>query len=224
MIKTKNKLANCKQEQVAEILELLAAAYPEAGTALLYTTPFELLVATILSAQCTDKQVNRVTDSLFKKFNTPRDFAALMPEELADEIKGCGLYRNKSKYIVAASQALLSRYDGLVPQSREELESLPGVGKKTAGVVSGLLYGSDALPVDTHVYRIAHRLGLSKAKNPDQVEKDLAAYIPAERRMAVHHHLLAHGRQVCLARKPACAICFLQPFCPYGAKEELFCT
>ncbi len=142
-------------------MEILARAYPGAGTALNFNNPFELLVAAILSAQCTDQQVNRITGPLFKKYRTPRDFAALSPEELAEEIKGCGLYRNKSKYIVEASRKILEHYGGQVPRTREELQTLPGVGRKTAGVVLGVAYGGSALPVDTHVYRVARRLGLS---------------------------------------------------------------
>lgn len=209
-----------KQEKINKLLDILEAAYPNAGTALVYSTPFELMVATILSAQCTDKQVNQVTSKLFKKYNTAQACAARSPEELAEEIKGCGLYRNKSKYIVAASRELIKRYGGIMPRDRDELASLPGVGPKTAGVISGVLYGGSALPVDTHVYRIAHRLGLTGAGKPDQVERDLAAYIPPRQRMNVHHRLLAHGRQVCSARKPACEGCCLAAYCQYYEKKE----
>jgi len=196
-------------------LDILAKNYPQAGTALNYRTPFELLVAVILSAQSTDKQVNRVTDLLFKKYNTPDDFAALSVDELAKNIKGCGLYRNKSKYIIEASREIVKRYAGIVPCTREELETLPGVGKKTAGVVVGVAYGGSALPVDTHVFRVARRLGLSAAKTPAKVEEDLVACIPPQQRMAAHHRLIAHGRAVCLARKPACGACCLKELCPY---------
>ncbi len=196
-------------------MDILAKNYPQAGTALNYRTPFELLVAVILSAQSTDKQVNRVTDLLFKKYNTPDDFAALSVDELAKNIKGCGLYRNKSKYIIEASREIVKRYAGIVPCTREELETLPGVGKKTAGVVVGVAYGGSALPVDTHVFRVARRLGLSAAKTPAKVEEDLVACIPPQQRMAAHHRLIAHGRAVCLARKPACGACCLKELCPY---------
>ena len=192
---------------VQRITATLAATYPEAAPALVYSTPFELLVATVLSAQCTDKTVNRVTARLFKKYNTAEAFAALDPEVLAEEIKECGLYRNKSKHLVAAAQALLEQHGGIVPETRDELEQLPGVGKKTAGVVTGILYNSGALPVDTHVFRIAHRLGWSKAKTPHQVEEDLIRHIPPPERMQVHHRLLSHGRQTCRSRNPLCAAC-----------------
>lgn len=215
----KNSKTTCAaKEKVARILEVLADSYPEAGTALEFGTPFELLVAAILSAQCTDRQVNRITARLFKKYNTPRDFAALSPEELAEEIKGCGLYRNKSKYIVEASRALLERHEGQVPRTRGELEDLPGVGRKTAGVVLGVAYGGDALPVDTHVYRVARRLGLSGGSEPGKVEDDLASCILPHQWMAVHHRLIAHGRKVCSARKPACGSCCLKDLCRYPAQ------
>lgn len=215
-----NKGINSKKEKINEILDILATAYPDAGTALVYETPFELMAAAILSAQCTDKQVNRVTAKLFKKYNTPQEFATLSQDDLAEDIKGCGLYRNKSRYIIEASRELIKRYGGLVPQNRKELESLPGVGSKTAGVISGVIYGSSALPVDTHVHRIAHRLGLSRASNPGKVEEELAIYIAPQRRMAAHHRLIAHGRKVCSSRRPACGNCCLVKFCQYRPKED----
>ena len=206
-------------ERMSQLLSTLENAYREVSTALHFTSPFELLVAAILSAQCTDRQVNLITDRLFKKHNTPRDFAALSPAELAEEIKSCGLYRNKSKYIVEASRELLRKHGGQVPETREELEALPGVGRKTAGVVLGVAYGGNALPVDTHVYRVARRLGLSAARDPVDVEQDLAGCIPPRQWMAVHHRLIAHGRTTCRARKPACAECCLQSFCPYPGQK-----
>jgi endonuclease-3 len=184
-----------------------------------YNTPFELLVAVILSAQCTDKQVNQVTAGLFEKYHTPQQYAVLSPAELAEEIKGCGLYRNKSKYIIEASRAIVTKHAGQVPRSRTMLEELPGVGWKTAGVVAGLAFGASALPVDTHVQRVARRLNLSVAKDPSKVEQELAAYVLPLQRMTVHHRLIAHGRQTCLARRPACASCCLKKLCCYPAKE-----
>jgi endonuclease-3 len=176
-------------------------------------------VAAILSAQCTDRQVNRITSSLFKKYKTPGDFAALTPEELAREIKGCGLYRSKSKYIVETARKLLELHDGRVPETREELQALPGVGRKTAGVVLGVAYGGSALPVDTHVYRVARRLGLSGARLPEKVEEDLVECLAPRQGMDAHHRLIAHGRAVCRARKPACGGCCLRELCPYPAQE-----
>jgi len=189
--------------------------YPEAGTALKYNTPFELLVAVILSAQSTDQQVNRITGPLFARYKTPGDFAALSPEELAEEIKGCGLYHNKSRYIVEAARQILAKHGGRVPDTRRELEALPGVGRKTAGVVLGLAFGGACLPVDTHVYRVARRLGLSRAQDPGRVEDDLLKLIPPRQRMAAHHRFLAHGRTTCRARKPACGDCGLNELCDY---------
>jgi len=212
-----------KKDKINKILDILAEVYPDAGTALVYKTPFELMVAVILSAQCTDKQVNRVTARLFSKYNTPQEFAALSAGELAEEIRGCGLYRHKSRYIIEASRELVKRYGGSVPRSRSELELLPGVGSKTAGVISGVIYGGSALPVDTHVHRIARRLGLSRAGNPAKVEEELAVHIPPRQRMAAHHRLIAHGRKVCTARKPSCGNCCLAEFCQYQPKEERSC-
>lgn len=202
-------------EKAAKILSILEMAYPGAGTALKFSTPFELLVAVMLSAQSTDQQVNRITGSLFSKYHTPGDFAALAPEELAEEIKGCGLYHNKSRYIIEASRQILARHGGKVPETRTELEALPGVGRKTAGVVLGLAFGGESLPVDTHVFRVARRLGLSEAKEPGRVEDDLSKLIPPRQRMAAHHLFLAHGRTTCRARKPACGDCVLRELCRY---------
>ncbi|RJQ30398.1 MAG: endonuclease III [Peptococcaceae bacterium] len=195
------------------VLELLAGAYPESATGLKYRTPFELLVAAILSAQCTDKQVNKITGRLFEKYRTPQDFALLSVDELAGEIKGCGLYRNKSRHIVRTARTLLERYDGRLPESRPELESLPGVGRKTAGVVLGEAFGRDTMPVDTHVFRVARRIGLAAGKTPRQVEQELLACIPAGQRMAAHHRLISHGRRVCTARRPKCPECCLRELC-----------
>lgn len=203
------------KEKFSKILSILEMEYPGAGTALKFDTPFELLVAVILSAQCTDRQVNRVTRPLFMKYRTPADFAALAPEELAEEIKGCGLYQNKSRFIVEASRQIVARHGGRVPETRTELEALPGVGRKTAGVILGVAFGGSALPVDTHVFRVARRLGLSKAKEPARVEDDLSKFIPPQQRMAAHHWLIAHGRTTCRARKPACGGCGLREFCRY---------
>jgi endonuclease-3 len=201
------------QDRAAVVLELLAGAYPEAATGLKYRTPFELLVAAILSAQCTDKQVNKITGRLFEKYRTPQDFALLSADELAGEIKGCGLYRSKSRHIVRMARILLERYGGRLPESRPELESLPGVGRKTAGVVLGEAFGRDTIPVDTHVFRVARRIGLAAGKTPRQVEQELLAYIQAGQRMAAHHRLINHGRQVCTARRPKCPECCLKELC-----------
>lgn len=198
---------------------MLAQCYPNAGTSLVFKTPFELLVAAILSAQSTDKQVNRITARLFGKHNSPQEFALLTPEELGEEIKSVGLYRNKSRFIIEASRDIVNIHGGRVPTTRGELEALPGVGRKTAGVVIGVAFGGSALPVDTHVYRVVRRLGLSTARDPVKVEADLSACIPPEQRMPFHHRLITHGREICMARKPSCQKCCLRDYCSYHYKE-----
>lgn len=206
----------CKEnEKITAIIKLLAESYRDAGTSLVFKTPFELLVAAILSAQCTDKQVNRITARLFKKYNKPQDFARLTPEELGEEIKGCGLYRNKSRFIVESARVIIKSHGGCVPTTRSELEALPGVGRKTAGVIIGVAYGGSALPVDTHVFRVARRLGLSAARDPVKVEADLAACVPPDERMPFHHRLIFHGREICSARKPSCHKCCLKDYCSF---------
>ncbi|WP_027717834.1 endonuclease III [Desulfovirgula thermocuniculi] len=200
--------------RVREILDILARTYPEARTALLFETPFQLLVAAILSAQTTDRQVNRITRQLFARYREPEDFARLTPEELAREIRGCGLYKNKSRHIIAASRILVEKYGSRVPESLEELQRLPGVGRKTANVVLNVAFGRPALPVDTHVLRVARRLGLARGKTPQKVEEELLAVIPEEERRDAHHRLIAHGRAVCKAVRPRCGTCSLSHLCP----------
>lgn len=211
--------------RVDQILGRLANTYPNASTDLNYSTPFELLVAVILSAQSTDAQVNKITAKLFEKYNTPEALAALTPDELAEHIKGCGLFRNKSKFLVATSRLLVTNYHGKIPQNREELEKLPGVGRKTANVVLGVAFGQNTFPVDTHVQRLAHRLGLASGKTPAQVEQELCEKIPPEWWQPCHHWLIQHGRKVCDARKPRCCQCSLVDLCPTAPeKEEISCT
>lgn len=202
-----------EQNNHEKILEELANLYPHVGPMLNFTTPFELLVATILSAQSTDKQVNRITANLFQEYNCPEDFAALEPEELEEFIKGCGLFRNKSKNIIAASKILIDKYDSQVPSDLETLITLPGVGRKTANVVLSNAFGQDAIAVDTHVFRVANRLGLANSKNPLETEKDLQQTIPKNLWSKAHHWLITHGRQVCTARNPACSECTLGSWC-----------
>lgn len=206
--------------RAGEIFRRLGEAYPGAGTALVFRSPFELLVAAILSAQCTDTRVNIITARLFKKYRSSRDFAGLTPEALAEEIKDCGLHHSKSRYIIDAARAIQERHGGEVPSAREELEALPGVGRKTAGVVLGVAFGADTLPVDTHVFRVARRLGLSAGKGPGDVEKDLLRCFPPGTRQAVHHRLIRHGREICMARRPRCGICPLADACPTGWDNE----
>lgn len=199
---------------VKDILNILKKLYPDADTELNFGTPFQLLVAVILSAQSTDKQVNKITSKLFQKYKTPLDFARLTSEELAEKIKGCGLFRNKSKNIVATSKLLLEKFGGEVPSEVSLLETLPGVGRKTANVISIVAFNKPAMPVDTHVFRLAHRLGLSEGKNPKEVEKDLVALISSKDLKDVHHQLILHGRRVCKARNPLCEPCLLSSCCP----------
>jgi len=196
------------------IIELLAGLYPGARTDLQYNSTFQLLVAVMLSAQCTDRQVNKITGKLFEKYSVPEDFARLEEEELALEIKGVGLYRNKSRNIVKASRLLVDNHHSQVPQNRAELEALPGVGRKTANVVLNVAFNAPVMPVDTHVFRVSHRLGLSAGKTPEAVEKNLTNLIPPDLMGVMHHCLILHGRRVCRARSPLCGECRLAELCP----------
>lgn len=204
---------------VSAILERLAEMYPEARCALHFSTPFELLVACILSAQCTDKRVNMVTARLFPRCNRPEHFAAMSPEELAEEIRDCGLYRSKARHIVELSRILLDRYDGQVPRSREKLMQLPGVGRKTANVVLSNAFDVPAIAVDTHVFRVANRIGLATADDPLKTELQLMAVIPESLWSQAHHWLIHHGRNLCSARNPRCHACPIQPYCRFAAQR-----
>ncbi len=201
---------------VEEIIKILSRLYPDAKTGLEYENNFQLLIAVILSAQCTDLQVNRITGKLFKKYRLPEDYARLSVDTLANEIKSCGLFYSKSKNIINTCRILVEKYGSCVPSTREELEKLPGVGPKSAGVLLGIAFNQHTLPVDTHVFRVSHRLGLSKAKTPERTEKELIALLPPQYRMDFHHQLLSHGRQVCTARKPRCTDCQLLKHCAAG--------
>lgn len=209
-----------RRKEVENILQCLGEMYPEPKTALKHSTPFELLVATILSAQCTDVQVNRITAELFKWYNTPEAFAALAPEELAEHIKGCGLYRNKAKNIVETSRILVRDYGSRVPDTLEELEKLPGVGRKTANVLLANAFHRPALAVDTHVFRVANRLGLAAAKDVRATEEQLTRAIPARLWADAHHWLIFHGRETCRARYPKCTECRLADLCNYHSLHE----
>lgn len=207
-------------EKIDVILEILKETYPEAACALNYGTPYELLVATILSAQCTDVRVNIITGELFKEYNTPEKMLELTEEELGEKIKSCGLYKNKSKNIIAATKMLMSEFGGRVPDTRSELLRLPGVGRKTANVVLANAFGKPAIAVDTHVFRVSNRLGIAKGKTPDEVEKGLMKAVPEEMWGHAHHLLIAHGRNLCAARKPKCGECPLAPFCDIERLEK----
>lgn len=201
--------------QVKSILDSLEKMYPDARCELDYTTPFELLIATILSAQCTDARVNIVTAEMFKKYNTAEDFNALPVETIEREIKTCGLYKAKAKNIKEASKAIVEDYSGEVPSTMEELIKLPGVGRKTADVVLSNAYGVPAIAVDTHVFRVANRIGLVDEKTPEKTEFALMDTIPKRRWSRTHHLLIFHGRKICKARNPLCNECEIKRRCDY---------
>ncbi|MBR2214678.1 MAG: endonuclease III [Selenomonadaceae bacterium] len=200
-------------------LAVLAEVYKDAKPALVFSNPFELLIAVILSAQCTDKRVNLVTARLFAKVRTPADIVAMGEEVLAENIRDCGLFRNKAKNIVAACRMLEEKYGGAVPRDFSALKELPGVGRKTANVVMSVGFGVPAIAVDTHVFRVANRLKLAMGDTPLKVEEGLKAAIPKEQWSAAHHWLIWHGRNYCRARNPKCGECPLQEICPREGVE-----
>ena len=202
--------------RIARIRAKLARMYPDATTALYWRTPFELLVATILSAQTTDAAVNQVTPGLFAEYPTPEAMLRLSEDELAERIKTIGLYRSKARNILATCRILVERYGGRVPRTREELVQLPGVGRKTANVVLSNAFGEPAIAVDTHVFRVARRLGLASGHTPERVEQELMEKLPREEWSRAHHWLIWHGRRICHARNPRCSACALWPECPAG--------
>lgn len=197
-----------------EIIQTLKLAYPQAYCELEYRNPFELLIATILSAQATDQKVNQITARLFPFFPTPVAMLELTPAQLEDKIKSIGLYKNKAKNILATCRILVEDHQGEVPHTLEDLTSLPGVGRKTANVVLANAFGIPAFPVDTHVLRLANRLGLAHSDKPLQVEDALTTIIPREEWIDTHHRLILHGRRVCSARSPHCTACMLREHCP----------
>jgi len=204
-----------KSERTLELIKRLKKAYPTAHCALNHTTAFELLVATILSAQCTDERVNIVTADLFRKYRGPRDFADVPQEELERDIHSTGFFRNKAKSIRAASQRILDEFGGAVPNTMDEILSLAGVARKTANVVLGNAFGiASGVVVDTHVSRLSQRLGLTKEKTPEKIELDLQAFVPKKDWIMFSHWLIFHGRQICHARKPKCRECVLADECP----------
>ena len=202
-----------------KIFERLAAANPAPKGELKYVNPFTLLVAVVLSAQTTDAGVNKVTPALFAIADTPEKMAALGVERLAERIKTIGLYRTKAKNVIALSRAIVERHGGQTPRDREALEALPGVGRKTANVVLNTAFGEPTLAVDTHVFRLANRLGIAPGKTPREVEDELMRVVPARFLLHAHHWLILHGRYVCRARLPLCGICVLVDLCPYEPKN-----
>ena len=195
------------RSEAARVMDELAKLYPNARPELNFSNPYETLIATILSAQCTDKRVNQCTEKLFARYSDAHAMAEITPEELEPQIKECGLFHNKAKNIVAACRALVERYDGRVPDTREELMALPGVGQKTAGVVLMAAFGDPQIPVDTHVFRVSRRIGLADENTPEKVEKQLRELLEREIWIYAHHLLIWHGRRVCHAQKPDCEKC-----------------
>ena len=203
-----------------EIFERLRAANPQPKSELRYATPYELLVAVVLSAQATDRSVNLATAKLFAAANTPRAMAALGEDGLQAYIRTIGLFRTKAKNVVSLSRLLLERHGGEVPASREALEALPGVGRKTANVVLNVAFGFPTMAVDTHIFRVANRTGLAPGKDPLEVEQKLLKFTPEEFRLHAHHWLILHGRYVCVARKPKCPTCAIRDLCDYRGKTR----
>lgn len=204
-----------KKKRTAEIIKRLKKAYPDAHCALIHTSPFELLIATILSAQCTDVRVNIVTADLFRKYRGPEDFLSVPQTELEKDIHSTGFYRNKAKNIQAACQRMIDVYGGHVPKNMDDLLTLGGVARKTANVVMGNAFGiASGVVVDTHVSRLSQRLGLTENKTPEKIEKDLADLVTKRDWVMFPHWMIYHGRQVCNARKPKCGICTLSDICP----------
>jgi len=203
-----------------EIFERLRAANPAPTTELVYRTPYELLVAVVLSAQATDKSVNAATARLFEIAGTPEKMVALGEKGLEEHIRTIGLYRTKAKNVIELSRLLLGRHGGAVPASREALEALPGVGRKTANVVLNTAFGEPTVAVDTHIFRVANRTGLAPGKDPRQVEARLLKFTPPEFLRDAHHWLILHGRYVCLARKPKCPACPIRDLCDYRGKTR----
>ena len=207
-----------EKENAQKILQELSTLYPDAKPALEYKTPYELLVAVILSAQCTDERVNKVTKALFEKYSTPQAMVTLSQPELEKYIFSCGFYHNKAAHILSASHDILEKFGGEVPETLDELKTLAGVGQKTANVVYAVAFGGDAIAVDTHVFRVSNRLGLAAGKTPEKVEEGLCAVLPKSEWSKSHHYLIYHGRRVCRSQKPDCANCTLKQYCDYFNK------
>ncbi|GAB3555621.1 endonuclease III [Spirosoma fluminis] len=212
-----------KKERFRRFIEYFTQHYPEPKTELHFSNPYELLVAVILSAQCTDKRINQISPALFARFPEPESLAAASVDEVFSYIRSVSYPNNKAKHLVGMARALMERFGGEIPASVEELQTLPGVGRKTAHVILSIVYNEPTMAVDTHVFRVSHRLGLAPltATTPLAVEKALMAHVPKEHVPKAHHWLILHGRYVCIARSPKCEICALKEFCKYYEKTGL---
>jgi endonuclease-3 len=209
-----------KRARARTILQALQRAYPDAKIALDFSNPYELLVATILSAQCTDERVNMVTPELFRRYPSARELARANPARLETEIRSTGFFRAKTRSLLGMAQALVERHGGEVPRAREALIELPGVGLKTANVVIGNAFGGDALAVDTHVFRVSQRLGLARSDDAEDIHDQLVATLPRGRLTPATHLLIIHGRRTCAARKPLCPGCPVRALCPWPDKTR----
>ncbi len=221
-VKARPKTAADRQARVTEILKRLDRMYPDVTCALTHRSPWELLVATILSAQCTDKRVNEVTPGLFAKYPTPADFAAVKPEVLAKDIRSTGFFNNKAKSITGAAKKIVSEFGGQVPRTMDELLGVPGAARKTANVVLGTAYGiASGVVVDTHVMRLSRRLDLTKESDAVKIERDLIKIIPREKWILFSHQMIHHGRALCTARSPRCGECLIETLCYAKDKTPL---
>ena len=210
-----------RRSRARKILTALERAYPDARIALRFGNPLELLVATILSAQCTDERVNLVTPALFATYPSAADYAAADPARLEGEIRSTGFFRAKARSLRAMARTLVDKHGGQVPSTRDELTTLPGVGLKTANVVLGNAFGQSALAVDTHVFRVSQRLGLARSEDPDEIHDQLVALLPRDSLTQATHLLIIHGRRTCPARRPACPLCPVRALCPWPDKTRV---
>jgi endonuclease-3 len=217
---TRTPHTTCATDRPSRIATILFSTMATADVELAHHSAWELLVATILSAQCTDRRVNQVTPTLFKRYRTPLDFAQAKPAELEALIKPTGFYKSKARHLIGCGRALAERFHGLVPATMEELTSLPGVGRKTANVILGAAFGQPAVVVDTHVKRVANRLSLASSEDPDRIENDLQRTFPQSQWTGLSQRLLLHGRYVCLARSPQCGTCALYDLCQWKGKSR----
>lgn len=211
-------MAKLTKAHIHEIFEILARERPEPKTELNYTNPFTLLCAVAFSAQSTDVGVNKATKALFEKYDNPQKMLELGEEGLGEYLKTIGLWRQKAKNAIAMSKILVEKFGGIIPKTREELTTLPGVGRKTANVVMNEAFGEPTIAVDTHIFRVSNRTGLAKGKNPDEVEAGLEKIVPKEFKLGAHHWLILHGRYICIARKPKCNMCPIVHLCQFDEK------